>query len=61
MRDFPRRGLREFPRRPTAATGERTQPDEFPEPWVPIDDGHNHDGWDGNENDPDSEGADTIV
>ena len=47
MRDFPRRGLREFPRRPTAATGERPQPDEYPEPWVPVHDDHKHDdGWD---------------
>ena len=49
MRDSPRR-WGDFPRRPTAATGERSQPDEYPEPWVPIHDGNHHqDGWDGDD------------
>ncbi len=39
---------RDFPRRPTAATGNQfPAPVEVPDPWVPIDDHHrDDDGWD---------------
>lgn len=53
--------MRDFPRRPTAATGERPQSDEFPEPWVPVHDGHHHDGWNGDGTDADSEETDAII
>jgi hypothetical protein len=50
-RHRPRTTWRDFPRRATGFDDERPQPDEAPEPWAPMHEGHH--GWDADDRDGD--------